>query len=89
MKLDVQLVLLVIAVIITIITEVFSSSSSNGNSEKKDYYESLGVKKTATDREIKKAFRKLAMQYHPDRNKEAGAEEKFKEIAEGNIIVMN
>lgn len=49
----------------------------------RDYYEVLGVNRDATDREIKKAFRKLAIQYHPDKNKEKGAEEKFREIAEG------
>ena len=42
-----------------------------------------GVKKDASEKEIKKAFRKLALKYHPDKNKDAGAEDKFKELAEG------
>lgn len=45
-----------------------------------DYYQILGVAKTATQDEIKKAYRKLALEYHPDRNKSKEAEEKFKEI---------
>ncbi len=51
---------------------------------KRDYYEVLGVSKTATDEEIKKAYRKLAKKYHPDANPDnrKEAEEKFKEISE-------
>lgn len=49
---------------------------------KRDYYEVLGLQKGATQDEIKKAYRQLAKKYHPDVNKEAGAEEKFKEINE-------
>ncbi|KAM3587883.1 uncharacterized protein V6R79_016228 [Siganus canaliculatus] len=49
---------------------------------KRDYYEILGVSKDATERQIKKAFHKLALKYHPDRNKDQDAEAKFREIAE-------
>ncbi len=50
---------------------------------KRDYYEILGVSKGSSSDEIKKAYRKVAMQYHPDRNPgDKPAEEKFKEAAE-------
>ena len=49
----------------------------------------LGVAKNADQKEIKNAFRNLALKYHPDRNKEAGAEERFKEIAEAYAILSN
>lgn len=52
---------------------------------KKDYYDILGVPKDATERQIKKAFHKLAMKYHPDKNKSPDAEMKFREIAEGRF----
>jgi molecular chaperone DnaJ len=56
---------------------------------KRDYYEVLGVPRGADAAAIKDAFRKLAMQYHPDRNKEPGAEERFKEIAEAYAVLSN
>jgi molecular chaperone DnaJ len=56
---------------------------------KRDYYEVLGVARGATDEEIKKAFRRLAFQFHPDRNKENGAEEKFKEINEAYEVLSD
>lgn len=56
---------------------------------KRDYYEALGVGKSASQDEIKKAYRKLAMQYHPDRNKAPDAEEKFKEISEAYGVLSD
>src|SRR5204862_4327892 len=57
---------------------------------KRDYYEVLGVARTATDIEIKSAYRKLAMQYHPDRNPgDQLAEEKFKEASEAYAVVAD
>ena len=56
---------------------------------KKDYYEVLGVSKTASDEEIKRAFRLLAKKYHPDLNKEEGAEAKFKEIGEAYAVLSD
>ncbi|WP_071130755.1 molecular chaperone DnaJ [Enterococcus timonensis] len=57
--------------------------------DKRDYYEVLGVAKGANEDEIKKAYRKLSKQYHPDINKEAGAEDKFKEVAEAYEILSD
>jgi molecular chaperone DnaJ len=56
---------------------------------KQDYYGVLGVPRNASDEEIKRAFRKLAFQYHPDRNKDLGAEEKFKEINEAYQVLSD
>lgn len=57
--------------------------------EFKDYYRMLGVPKTASADDIKKAFRQLARKYHPDINKEAGAEARFKEINEANDVLSD
>jgi molecular chaperone DnaJ len=56
---------------------------------KRDYYEVLGVPRDASSEDIKKAFRKLAFQYHPDRNREDGAAEKFKEINEAYEVLSD
>lgn len=55
----------------------------------RDYYEVLGVDKTATESEIKKAYRKLALKYHPDVSADKSAEEKFKEITEAYEVLSN
>lgn len=55
----------------------------------KDYYNILGIKKGASEDEIKKAYRKQALKYHPDKNKSPGAEEKFKEIAEAYDVLSD
>jgi len=54
-----------------------------------DYYEVLGVPRTASEAEISKAYRKLARKYHPDVSKEKGAEEKFKQIAEAHAVLKD
>ena len=56
---------------------------------KRDYYEVLGVKRNAAKEEIKDAYRKLALKYHPDRNKAPDAEEKFKEISEAYAVLSD
>lgn len=56
---------------------------------KRDYYEVLGLQKNAGKEDIKAAYRKLALKYHPDRNKDQGAEEKFKEISEAYAVLSD
>jgi DnaJ-class molecular chaperone len=56
----------------------------------KDYYKILGLSRSAaTDEDVKKAYRKMALKFHPDKNKSPGAEEKFKEIAEAYEVLSD
>jgi molecular chaperone DnaJ len=59
------------------------------STNKRDYYEVLSVQKNASKDEIKNSYRKLALQYHPDRNKAPEAEEKFKEISEAYAVLSD
>ncbi|RVE69618.1 hypothetical protein OJAV_G00079750 [Oryzias javanicus] len=55
----------------------------------KDYYKVLGIAKDVSEDEIKKAYRKQALRFHPDKNKSPGAEDKFKEIAEAYDVLSD
>ena len=55
----------------------------------KNYYDILGVDRKASEQDIKKAYKKMALKYHPDKNKDPGAEEKFKEIAEAYDVLTD
>jgi len=57
--------------------------------KKRDYYQVLGINRNASQDDIKKAYRKLAFQYHPDHNRNDGAEEKFKEVNEAYEVLSN
>ena len=58
-------------------------------SQKRDYYEVLGVSRNASQKELKSAYRKMARQYHPDVNKEAGAADRFKEMNEAYEVLKD
>ena len=58
-------------------------------SEKRDYYDVLGVEKSASASDLKNAFRRLARKYHPDRSTEEDAEDRFKEIQEAYVVLSD
>lgn len=68
---------------------LFSQKCFQFGGSSDDYYHALGVSPAASTAEIKSAYKKLAMQYHPDRNKEASAEEKFKKVSEAYSVLSN
>lgn len=55
----------------------------------KDYYKILGIQSGANEEEIKKAYRRMALKFHPDKNKDPNAEEKFKEVAEAYEVLSD
>ncbi|XP_040890057.1 dnaJ homolog subfamily B member 9-like [Toxotes jaculatrix] len=66
-----------------------SEDLSAATATSRNYYDTLNVEPTATDSQIKKAFRQLAVKYHPDKNKSADAEKTFREIAEAYTVLSN
>lgn len=74
---------------VLLVTAAFSILASIDLAFAKDYYKILGIPRDASDREIKKAFRKLAVKYHPDKNKQKDAEAKFREIAEAYEVLSD
>lgn len=66
-----------------IVVGFFGAVAAGSSGQPNGYYEILGVDRGATDRQIKKAFRQLAMVYHPDKNDSPEADKKFKDIAQG------
>lgn len=70
--------------LVTFLWATLCLSLHSGSLEvQKTYYDTLGVQETATDRQIQKAFHKLAVKFHPDKNKSAEAEGIFRQIVEG------
>ncbi|CAG2179251.1 unnamed protein product, partial [Oppiella nova] len=73
----------------SLVIMVWISDQIDGVMSAKDYYSLLGVGRDASVRDIKKAFRKLAVKYHPDKNKAKDAEEKFQEIARAYEVLSD
>lgn len=77
-----------ILTLMVILSVCFETAVVAGTDDEEDYYKLLGVSKDASEKEIKKAFRKLAVQYHPDKNPDPQARKKFEKIANGEQTTL-
>ncbi len=76
---------LLLGILLLVLISTTTCSEENAS----DYYQLLGVSKNADEKEIKKAFRKLAIQYHPDKNSDPEARTKFEKIANGIVYFFS
>ncbi|XP_071374351.1 dnaJ homolog subfamily B member 9 [Centroberyx affinis] len=74
---------------VAVVLLCLSGAQTDSSEMSRNYYDTLNVQRTATDRQIKKAFHKLAIKYHPDKNKSTDAEKTFREIAEAYGVLSN
>ena len=77
------------ACVLKVDDEKYSTSAIEPQFESKDIYEVMGVEKTATQAEIKRAYRRLSLQWHPDKNGSPEAEERFKEISNAYQVLSD
>ena len=75
-----------IVTVIAILSLFLEVAMVAGKGDEEDYYKLLGVSRDATDKQIKKAFRKLAIQYHPDKNPDPDSRKRFEKIANGKLV---